>query len=145
MAVLSGLYQSLRTNRQQRRSFLQAVIKLFSEETQEKPDLTEYLFIADNLAMFPYQMIDEPLYVIRQIDQNVAQTGQSLLVQYKHHLQMTENDDEDMVFIDQNLMHRLSHLNQTETFHNLFLASQVPSILLYVRTFLMQLYGFNET
>uniref|UniRef100_A0A8R1HHJ2 Nipped-B protein n=1 Tax=Caenorhabditis japonica TaxID=281687 RepID=A0A8R1HHJ2_CAEJA len=144
MAVLSGLYQSLRSNRQQRRSFLQLVVKLFSEETQDKPDLMEYLFIADNVAMFPYQLIDEPLYVIRQIDQNVAQTGQSLLVQYKHYLQMREDEDEDTVFVDHNLMQRLSHLNQTDIFHNLFLSSQIPSILLYIRTFLMQLYGFNE-
>uniref|UniRef100_A0A1I7TG73 Nipped-B protein n=1 Tax=Caenorhabditis tropicalis TaxID=1561998 RepID=A0A1I7TG73_9PELO len=146
MAVLSGLYQSLRTNRQQRRSFLQSIVKLFSEEfSQDKPQLMEYIFIADNLAMFPYQMIDEPLYVIRQIDQNIAQTGQSLLVQYKLHLRMHESEDEDVVFMDQNLMSRLSTLNQIDVFHKLFLDSQVPSILLYVRTFLMQLYGFNET
>lgn len=146
MAVLSGLYQSLRTNRQQRRSFLTAVVKLFSEEfSQEKPQLMEYIFIADNLAMFPYQMIDEPLYVIRQIDQNVAQTGQSLLVQYKLCLRIQDNEDEDVAFTDHHLMSRLSSLNQMDTFHKLFLDSQVPSLLLYVRTFLMQLYGFNET
>ncbi|EFO84478.1 CRE-PQN-85 protein [Caenorhabditis remanei] len=145
MAVLSGLYQSLRTNRQQRRSFLQSMVKLFSEEfSHDKPQLTEYIFIADNLAMFPYQMIDEVLFVIRVIDQNIAQSGQSLLVQYKHHLQMQEGEDEDVVFIDQNLMSRLSDLGQIHVFHQLFLDSQVPSLLLYVRTFLMQLYGFNE-
>eukprot|EP00081_Caenorhabditis_elegans_P014375 NP_493687.2 Nipped-B-like protein pqn-85 [Caenorhabditis elegans] len=146
MAVLSGLYQSLRTNRQQRRSFLQSMVKLFSEEfSHDKPQLMEYIFIADNLAMFPYQMIDEPLYVMRQIDQNIAQTGQSLLVQYKLQLRMQESEDEDIVFLDENMMSRLSQLGQIETFHQLFLDSQVPSLLLYVRTFLMQLYGFNET
>ncbi|EGT52745.1 CBN-PQN-85 protein [Caenorhabditis brenneri] len=146
MAVLSGLYQSLRTNRQQRRSFLQSVVKLFSEEfNQDKPQLMEYIFIADNLAMFPYQMIDEPLFVIRQIDQNIAQTGSALLVQYKYHLRVQENEDEDLVFAEQNLMSRLTTLNQAPIFHQLFLASQVPSLLLYIRGFLMQLYGFNET
>lgn len=145
MAVLSGLYQSLRTNRQQRRSFLQSMVKLFSEEfSVDKPQLMEYIFIADNLAMFPYQMIDEVLFVIRVIDQNIAQSGQSLLVQYKQHLQMQEGEDEDVVFIDQNLMSRLSDIGQIHIFHQLFLDSQVPSLLLYVRTFLMQLYGFNE-
>lgn len=90
-------------------------------------------------------MIDEPLYVMRQIDQNIAQTGQSLLVQYKLQLRMQESEDEDIVFLDENMMSRLSQLGQIETFHQLFLDSQVPSLLLYVRTFLMQLYGFNET
>ncbi|CAI2347282.1 unnamed protein product [Caenorhabditis sp. 36 PRJEB53466] len=145
MAVLSGLYQSIRTNRQQRRSFLQSIVKLFGEETHDKPDLMEYIFIADNMAMFPYQMIDEPLYVIRQIDQNVAQTGQALLIQYKHYLRIHDTEDEDVAFIDQNLINRLSQLNQPDTFHSLFLNSQIPSILLYIRSFLMQLYGFNET
>lgn len=34
-AILSGLYQSLRVNRQQRRSFLSAVLRLFSEDCRE--------------------------------------------------------------------------------------------------------------
>ena len=34
-AILSGVYQSLRTNRQQRRSFLSSVLRLFSEDCRE--------------------------------------------------------------------------------------------------------------
>lgn len=34
-AILSGLYQSLRINRQQRRSFLTSVLRLFSEDCRE--------------------------------------------------------------------------------------------------------------
>ncbi|PIC49770.1 hypothetical protein B9Z55_008270 [Caenorhabditis nigoni] len=147
MAVLSGLYQSLRTNRQTRRSFVQMVVKLFSDGDfrEGKPQLMEYIFIADNLAMFPYQMVDEVLFVIRVIDQNIAQSGQSLLVQYKNQLNVRDDEDEDVVFVDYNLFAKLSQLNRTETFQNLFVESQIPSLLLYVRTFLMQLYGFNET
>ncbi|UMM20868.1 hypothetical protein L5515_015971 [Caenorhabditis briggsae] len=147
MAVLSGLYQSLRTNRQTRRSFIQMVVKLFSDGDfrDGKPQLMEYIFIADNLAMFPYQMVDEVLFVIRVIDQNIAQSGQSLLVQYKNQLNVRDDEDEDVVFVDYNLFAKLSQLNRTETFQDLFVESQIPSLLLYVRTFLMQLYGFNET
>ncbi|KIH54556.1 hypothetical protein ANCDUO_15299 [Ancylostoma duodenale] len=55
-AVLSGLYQRLRTNRQQRRSFLTSVLRLFSEDSREKLRLEEWIFVADNVAMFPYQV-----------------------------------------------------------------------------------------
>ncbi|KAK6040338.1 hypothetical protein COOONC_22156 [Cooperia oncophora] len=55
-AVLSGLYQRLRGNRQHRRSFLTSVLRLFSEDSREKLRLEEWIFVADNIAMFPYQV-----------------------------------------------------------------------------------------
>lgn len=41
--------------------------------------LEEWLFVADNLAMFPYQVIDEPLYVIRRIESIVSISGQNII------------------------------------------------------------------
>lgn len=147
-AVLSGLYQSLRTNRQQRRSFLHSIVKLISEEPDNedpsKPQLMECIFIADNLAMFPYQVIDEPLFVIRQLGLIIAQAGQSVFVKFKELLHVQAHEDEDLVFMEQNLMSRMSNLNQAEAFHQLFQLSRVPSLLLYTRNFLLQYYGFNE-
>lgn len=55
-AILSGLYTSLRGNRSFRRSFLNSILRLFSEDSREKLSLEEWIFVADNIAMFPYQV-----------------------------------------------------------------------------------------
>ncbi|KAK6029946.1 HEAT repeat protein [Ostertagia ostertagi] len=118
-AVLSGLYQRLRTNRQQRRSFLTSVLRLFSEDSREKLRLEEWIFVADNIAMFPYQVMDEPLYVIHTIDSIVSLSGQSLLIQYRFP-------------------------EEKGPLYDLMDNSQACFILLYLKNFLMKLYGFTE-
>lgn len=55
-ATLSGIYQNIRSNRQIRRSFITNLLRLFSEESAEKVSLEERIFVADNIAMFPYQV-----------------------------------------------------------------------------------------
>lgn len=45
----------------------------------QKLSLEEWVFVADNLAMFPYQVMDEPLYVIRQIESIVSISGQNII------------------------------------------------------------------
>ncbi|CAI5442496.1 unnamed protein product [Caenorhabditis angaria] len=148
MALLSGLYQSLRTNRQQRRSFLQAILKLFADDSREKLKLEEWIFVADNVAMFPYQMMDEPLYVIRLIDQIVAQSGQSIIMQFKQNLQPLRPheqhlyDDEDLMFDPENLFSRFPP--NKDNLYDLMVNSQSCFILLYIRNFLIKLYGFSD-
>ena len=44
-ALLSGLYASIRTNRQQRRSFLSAILRLFSENNKVKLEIENISFI----------------------------------------------------------------------------------------------------
>jgi len=41
--------------------------------------LSELLFVADNLAYFSYQQLDEPLYVMNQIDMIVTTSGSLVL------------------------------------------------------------------
>ncbi|CAB3404907.1 unnamed protein product [Caenorhabditis bovis] len=147
MALLSGLYQSLRTNRQQRRSFLQSVLKLFADDCREKLSLEEWIFVADNVATFPYQMIDEPLYVIRLIDQIVAQTGQSILMQFKQSLLPLPEyegriEDEDVLFDPENLFRRFP--SNKDHLYDLMRSSQSCFILLYIRSFLIKLYSFTD-
>ncbi|KAJ1354545.1 hypothetical protein KIN20_011525 [Parelaphostrongylus tenuis] len=157
-AVLSGLYQRLRTNRQQRRSFLTTVLRLFSEDSREKLRLNEWIFVADNIAMFPYQVMDEPLYVIHTIDSIVSLSGQSLLVQCKAHLrarqpyytsqqqsQQEKNqvpDDDDLLFEPEPLYNRFPE--EKGPLYDLMDNSQACFILLYLKNFLMKLYGFTE-
>ncbi|KAK6732347.1 hypothetical protein RB195_016622 [Necator americanus] len=161
-AVLSGLYQRLRTNRQQRRSFLTSVLRLFSEDSREKLRLEEWIFVADNVAMFPYQVMDEPLYVIHTIDSIVTLSGQSLLVQCKAHLRARQqyyspqqqqqqqqqqqknqpNEDDDLLFEPETLYNRFPE--EKGPLYDLMDNSQACFILLYLKNFLMKLYGFTE-
>ncbi|CAJ0606280.1 unnamed protein product [Cylicocyclus nassatus] len=155
-AVLSGLYQRLRTNRQQRRSFLTSVLRLFSEDSREKLRLEEWIFVADNIAMFPYQVMDEPLYVIHTIDAIVALSGQSLLVQCKAHLRARQQfyspqqqqknlsaaEDDDLLFEPETLYNRFPE--EKGPLYDLMDNSQACFILLYLKNFLMKLYGFTE-
>lgn len=58
--------------------------------------------MADNLAMYPYQVMDEPLYVIHQAELITSTTGQEILSNIKQLLlprrsnlnSSNEDDDE---------------------------------------------------
>ena len=41
------------------------------------------LYLADNLAYIPYTVVDEPLYVIHQIDIMISVSGSNLLQTFK--------------------------------------------------------------
>lgn len=59
--------------------FLDTSLILFLQRTS----LAELLFIADNLAYFPYQVLDEPLFIIHHIDIMISVTGANLLQSFK--------------------------------------------------------------
>uniref|UniRef100_A0A1I7Z9A1 Nipped-B protein n=1 Tax=Steinernema glaseri TaxID=37863 RepID=A0A1I7Z9A1_9BILA len=117
-ATLSSLYLILRSNRQQRRSFLSMVLRLFQDENKEKLSVPELLYVADNLALFPYQVLDEPLYVIHQADAIISLCGQRVIRRFP--------DDKTRLF-------------------ECLQSSQGCFLLLYLKSFLMKLYGFNES
>lgn len=82
-ALNSFLYTLLRTTKPQRRALVQAVIKQFDEH---RTTLRQMLYLADNLAYFPYTVQDEPLYIIHQIDLLITVAGTSLLQTFKDSL-----------------------------------------------------------
>ena len=45
--------------------------------------LSDLVFIADNLAYFPYQVIDEPLFIIHHIDIMISVNGTNLLQSFR--------------------------------------------------------------
>ena len=49
----------------------------------QRTTLAELLFISDNLAYFPYQVLDEPLFIIHHIDIMISVTGANLLQSFK--------------------------------------------------------------
>ncbi len=59
----------------------------------QKSSLSTMLYLADNLAYIPYTVVDEPLYVIHQIDIMISVSGSNLLQTFK------EVNGENFVFI----------------------------------------------
>lgn len=41
------------------------------------------LYVADNLAYFPYNTQEEPLFVVHHIDMTISVTGSNILQQFK--------------------------------------------------------------
>ena len=86
------LYSLLRVNRSYRRAFLQQLTKMFDDSTLHHTSLGHKLYICDNLAYFPYQLYDEPLYLIHQIDIIISITGINLLQNFKEVTEFFQSD-----------------------------------------------------
>lgn len=80
-SALNGfLYQLLRSTKPQRRALVQSVTKQFDDQRTTLPQM---LYLADNLAYFPYAVQDEPLYIINQVNLFVSNTGTNLLQTFR--------------------------------------------------------------
>ncbi|XP_069819185.1 nipped-B-like protein isoform X3 [Dendropsophus ebraccatus] len=80
-ALCSHLYSMIRSNRQHRRAFLIALLNLFDDAA--KTEVTMLLYIADNLACFPYQSQEEPLFIMHHIDITLSVSGSNLLQSFR--------------------------------------------------------------
>ncbi|KAM4527458.1 nipped-B-like protein B isoform 2-T4 [Odontesthes bonariensis] len=80
-ALCSHLYTLVRGNRQHRRAFLISLLNLFDDSS--KTEVNRLLFIADNLACFPYQSQEEPLFIMHHIDITLSVSGSNLLQTFK--------------------------------------------------------------
>lgn len=54
-----------------------------SDVAFQKSSLSLMLYLADNLAYIPFTVVDEPLYVIHQIDIMISVAGSNLLQTFK--------------------------------------------------------------
>ncbi|XP_041825130.1 nipped-B-like protein B [Melanotaenia boesemani] len=84
-ALCSHLYTMVRGNRQHRRAFLISLLNLFDDSS--KTEVNMLLFIADNLACFPFQTQEEPLFIMHHIDITLSVSGSNLLQSFKECLQ----------------------------------------------------------
>lgn len=83
--ALNGyLYTLLRGSKQQRRAIATSFLKQFDESA--KLSLSEMLYLADNLAYFSYQLQDEPLFIIHNIDIIISVSGENLRQSFKEAL-----------------------------------------------------------
>uniref|UniRef100_UPI0037E95CD1 nipped-B-like protein A isoform X3 n=1 Tax=Semicossyphus pulcher TaxID=241346 RepID=UPI0037E95CD1 len=80
-ALCSHLFTMIRGNRQHRRAFLISLLNLFDDSS--KSEVNMLLFIADNLACFPYQSQEEPLFIMHHIDITLSVSGSNLLQTFK--------------------------------------------------------------
>ncbi|XP_071378435.1 nipped-B-like protein B [Centroberyx affinis] len=83
-ALCSHLYSMVRGNRQHRRAFLISLLNLFDDSS--KTEVNTLLFMADNLACFPYQSQEEPLFIMHHIDITLSVSGSNLLQSFKETL-----------------------------------------------------------
>ncbi|KAJ0013105.1 hypothetical protein NQD34_017439 [Periophthalmus magnuspinnatus] len=91
-ALCSHLYTMVRGNRQHRRAFLISLLNLFDDST--KTEVNMVLFVADNLACFPYQTQDEPLFIMHHIDITLSVSGSNLLQSFKERKYNSEDEDD---------------------------------------------------
>jgi cohesin loading factor subunit SCC2 len=144
-ALLRCLYVSYRSSRPQRRAFLSNLLKLFSENTREKLTIDEWIFIADNIAHFPYQVMDEPLYVIHLADTIISIAGQNILTAVREIIYpgRAAPDSDDVSDLTTDKIYGQMPEDKTQLYelkHN----SQACYILLCVKSYLMRAYSFKE-
>lgn len=139
------LYAVLRTTRQSRRAFLLSLLKLFDE--QARAPLAELLYAADNLVYFPYQVQDEPLFVMHHIDVLLSVAGSNLLQSFREALlprdgervEEEEDDDDDVESLVQRAPEDLAPLEESMQ------AAQGCILLLFVKQTLKDTYGFTDS
>jgi cohesin loading factor subunit SCC2 len=144
------LYSLIRSSRVYRRGLISQLLKMFDNDTTSNTSITleEQLFVADNLAYFPYQVQDEPLYLIEQIDLTVSVSGSTQLQQFrdllKQYLDYTDDDEAlDMNKLEEKFLHLsdpvIDELNQC------LRTSKSTMLLLLLKSYLKDVYGLNDT
>ncbi|XP_037927462.1 nipped-B protein [Teleopsis dalmanni] len=143
-ALNDFLYTLLRTTKPQRRALVQTVIKQFDDQ---KTSLRQMLYIADNLAYFPYVVQDEPLYLIHQIDLLISIAGTNLLTTFKECLMPSENannvledddDEEDPEKLFKRLPENIYEIRKCIT------SAQACMLLLILKDHLKDMYGLTD-
>uniref|UniRef100_A0A3Q4MC51 Nipped-B protein n=1 Tax=Neolamprologus brichardi TaxID=32507 RepID=A0A3Q4MC51_NEOBR len=161
-ALCSHLYTMVRGNRQHRRAFLISLLNLFDDSS--KTEVNMLLFIADNLACFPYQTQEEPLFIMHHIDITLSVSGSNLLQSFKEVqsfddessstssssdeeedvVQRKKGSDSDSDLDDEDaVMDRLPE--NTKPLLEFASASQGILLLLVLKQHLKNLYGFSDS
>ncbi|RDD46191.1 Nipped-B-like protein [Trichoplax sp. H2] len=78
-ALCSCCYMLLRSNRRYRRALAHSLLRYFETDNNSGKEIEYLLYIAGNLAYFPYNIQDEPLFLIHQLDLTLSVMGTNLL------------------------------------------------------------------
>ncbi|XP_050664265.1 nipped-B-like protein A isoform X2 [Leptidea sinapis] len=87
------LYSLLRNTRPQRRALVLSLLKQFDDASTAPLD--QMMFLADNLSYFPYQVQDEPLFIIHHIDIIISTSGSNLLQIFREGLIKTDVEEKE--------------------------------------------------
>lgn len=144
-ALNDFLYTLLRATKPQRRALVQTVIKQFDDQ---KTSLRQLLYIADNLAYFPYVVQDEPLYLIHQIDLLISMAGTNILATFKECLKPNEKmldvlEDDDDEEDPEILLKRLP--DNTLEVQRCITSAQACMLLLILKEHLKDMYGLTDS
>lgn len=145
VALNDFLYTLLRTTKPQRRALVQAVTKQFDDQ---KTQLRQMLYIADNLAYFPYVVQDEPLYLIHQVDLLISIAGTNILTTFKEYLKPSDTsgdvlEDDDDVEDPEVLFKRLPE--NTREIETCIMSAQACMLLLVLKEHLKDMYGLTDS
>jgi cohesin loading factor subunit SCC2 len=149
--ALNGfLYSLLRSTKPNRRALVGSMTKQFDDD---KSTLSFMLYLADNLAYFPYVVQDEPLYLIHQIDLFISVAGTNLLQTFRDGLKPKTSEeikdrennpleDEDDEEDKEALCERLPE--DTTELQNCVTSAQGCMLLLILKQHLKDMYGIND-
>lgn len=145
------VYSLLRSTKPNRRALIGSMTKQFDKgNSDSKSTLSFMLYLADNLAYFPYAVQDEPLYLIHQIDLFISVQGTNLLQTFRDGLKKREgehdqsnpledeDDEEDRDAIVSRLPEDTTELQQCVT------SAQGCMLLLILKQHLKEMYGIND-
>jgi cohesin loading factor subunit SCC2 len=144
------LYSLIRSSRVYRRGLISQLLKMFDNDatTSTSTTLEEQLFVADNLAYFPYQVQDEPLYLIEQIDLTVSVSGSTQLQQFRDLLKQYLDYIDDDEGIDLNkLEDKFINLSETvlNELNHCLRSTKSTMLLLLLKSYLKDVYSLNDT
>uniref|UniRef100_A0A8C2ZF36 Nipped-B protein n=1 Tax=Cyclopterus lumpus TaxID=8103 RepID=A0A8C2ZF36_CYCLU len=167
-SLCAHLYTLVRGNRQHRRAFLISLLNLFDDSS--KTEVNRLLFIADNLACFPYQTQEEPLFIMHHVDITLSVSGSNLLQSFKEKMKTkkkkkkkkntSSSSDEDDEVVQSQKKPVLSDseaeiededavMDRLPENHSPLLdfasASQGILLLLVLKQHLKNLYGFSDS
>ncbi|CAF3306840.1 unnamed protein product [Rotaria sp. Silwood2] len=145
------LYSLIRSSRVYRRGLITQLLKMFDNDSSNISSsltLEEQLFVADNLAYFPYQVQDEPLFIVEQIDLSISVIGSTQLQQFrdllKQHLDYVDDDEG----IDMNkLENKLNDVSETiiNELNQCLRLTKPTMLLLLLKSYLKDVYYLNDT
>ncbi|KAL0842082.1 hypothetical protein ABMA28_014275 [Loxostege sticticalis] len=146
-SALNGfLYSLLRNTRPQRRALVLSLLKQFDDVSTAPLD--QMLYLADNLSYFPYQVQDEPLFIIHHIDIIISTSGSNLLQLFREGLIKTNTEEREPLDEEEDeeeaetLLTRLPE--STRPLRDAMRQARGCLLLLVLKQHLKQLYGFTD-
>jgi len=143
------LYSLIRSSRVYRRGLITQLLKMFDNDSSASSlTLEEQLYVADNLAYFPYQVQDEPLFLIEQIDLTISVSGSTQLQQFRDLLKQHVDYIDDDEGIDTNkLENKLYNVSETilNELNQCLSSSKSTMLLLLLKSYLKDVYSLNDT